>query len=471
MPHILVVGSAHIDAVAITEESLSDSRPDVEGRVSFSLGGTAFNIAKNLAQHELDVELLTSLKQGSITARLIEDHCKNFGVKLRTPIFQTESEGGFAGHFYEKKVHKAVCEAAIERVTAKQFDESFNNALRKASIVISDTNLRADQIHSILLVAPSAAKPVIISGVSVSRVKRLFDAVSDIPNRLGRLIDVLSVNLEEARALGIISCDSDTLIENPEEAISVGTLNSLRVRRLVISCGARGYIIYDLSDDRRPVVAHGIVNINPAEIKSDNGAGDAMVAAIAAVLSEPYPTWEDSIQRYVAPVLKVVAATTEDELGISSNRPKSNYQGAWFALAISLVSLVSIPVAGRIKDIGYSVTGTDVAFALAAILGLSAGNVGGKMRDLAAQLGFIEATSYVSVATSIFPAIAGLFSLFLFFVIPGFVNGAQEAGLFAPSHYVSTLWFCIALIGGYFTDLVVRQRLQLRHLKQLVDDD
>ena len=46
--YILVIGAAHIDVFANYERELS-SKIDKPGKIDFSLGGTAFNIAANLA--------------------------------------------------------------------------------------------------------------------------------------------------------------------------------------------------------------------------------------------------------------------------------------------------------------------------------------------------------------------------------------------------------------------------------------
>jgi len=466
MSYILVVGSAHIDAVAITDEPLTDGRPDVEGRVSFSLGGTAFNIAKNLAQHGRRVEFLTSLKRNSITAGSVEIHCQKFGIKLR-PIYQNESEGGFAGHFLGTRVVKAVCEAAIERVTARQFEETLIRTLPRASLVVVDTNVHSDQLYEVLRQAVKHGKDVIVAGVSVSRVRRLHRAVSSVSGRSAPLIGALCVNIEEAKVLGIIRADQVEFLQSPRESIDVVVLSALRVRYLVLSCGAAGYCIVELKERGEIDVKHGAVNINPADVKSDNGAGDAMVAAIASEYTNNHKMWQDRIQEFVAPVLKVVSATTGDELKMSETM--GGHGAPWVSLAVSVFAVVLLPIVGRLSPMFFGITADDVVFLLAVLLGLAAGIAGGKLRDIAAQIGLTDQGTLVSSETSILSAVAGLISLFSFFVLPRFVDRVPAQEMHAPTHFAAALWFLVALTGGYFTDLVARQRLQLKQLKEMVE--
>src|SRR5947199_4458984 len=66
--NVLVVGSAHLDVIGEYEDIENIDR---KGRVTYPIGGTAYNISVNLAGHGLRCYLFTYLKKDSIISRII----------------------------------------------------------------------------------------------------------------------------------------------------------------------------------------------------------------------------------------------------------------------------------------------------------------------------------------------------------------------------------------------------------------
>jgi len=80
MARVLVIGSAHLDVIG----EYQDIRyVDRKGKVTYSIGGTAYNIAVDLAQHRVRCFLFTYLKKNSILSRIIWNKLALRGVKRR----------------------------------------------------------------------------------------------------------------------------------------------------------------------------------------------------------------------------------------------------------------------------------------------------------------------------------------------------------------------------------------------------
>jgi pseudouridine kinase len=75
---VLVIGSAGIDVKAIAPEPVLWDTTNL-GRVRTSVGGVARNIAENLAQLEVETQLLTAVGRDSFGRQVLR-HSRDHGV-------------------------------------------------------------------------------------------------------------------------------------------------------------------------------------------------------------------------------------------------------------------------------------------------------------------------------------------------------------------------------------------------------
>ena len=77
--YILVIGANHWDIFANYHPDQKDYL-DKEGRVSFSLGGTALNIAYNLASDQKPTYLLTAINPNTLGGQYLQKYLKEFKI-------------------------------------------------------------------------------------------------------------------------------------------------------------------------------------------------------------------------------------------------------------------------------------------------------------------------------------------------------------------------------------------------------
>jgi sugar/nucleoside kinase (ribokinase family) len=187
----LIIGSAHLDVIGEFEDFATI---DKEGKVVYSIGGTAYNISVNLAQKRLRCFLFTYLKKTSIITKIIWGKLAVRGVKRKyvhrvvtvggagrdRPIL---SESGFVAHrdSESKDISSAVTRTAITDVTLSEGYQArdrdrLRKAIRRASCVVADCNLSSDLLEKIIERArEDPRKIVIVPVVSESKIHHLIN--------------------------------------------------------------------------------------------------------------------------------------------------------------------------------------------------------------------------------------------------------------------------------------------------------
>lgn len=197
---ILSIGAVNLDVYGETQ---SDGEIDTPGELNFSVGGSAYNVAANLANHGFQVNIFTFLQKNSQLTTLIKSKIKAIGIGLRYVFIIDkilDHRLGASGYLAIRKngiLRLAVSNMEIGKVNfterGTQYQKKLEKAIRRSSLVIIDTNLRPITYTEVIDLATQLQKPVIISGVSEHKLKEF---VTEITNT-NMSVDILSASVEE----------------------------------------------------------------------------------------------------------------------------------------------------------------------------------------------------------------------------------------------------------------------------------
>jgi sugar/nucleoside kinase (ribokinase family) len=255
--YVLVVGAAHIDVLA-DYSSANETKMDKIGSVRFSVGGTAFNVAIDIAQCGVPTKLLTVLRNNSFSSIWIRERLEAAGVRSDLLQFSDHiPESGFVAMRSDGDLVTAVTSTAVGEYTfAPQVAEE---AVRLARLVMIDCNLAVDQMSLFLDYARRNNRPVVVAAVSDSKVTRLLELERH------QLIDVVMLNQLEL----------DEVLRTGEYRGPQSICEVLRANNVIVTDGARGYEVIRASGSRKHYQAPHI-----SDVVSHSGAGDALLAGV-----------------------------------------------------------------------------------------------------------------------------------------------------------------------------------------------
>lgn len=256
MKPILVIGGINMDILGAPHSALilRDSAP---GKVSLRPGGVGRNIAMQLARMGQPVELMAPFGDDLLADKLLES-CEKDRIGTRyAPRLKGSSCTYMAIHDLEGDMLAAINSMALMKALHA---ESIKQSLPQDgfSACVLDANLITE---ALIAAADHVKAPLIADPVSTMKADRLLPI-------LPRL-RAIKPNLIEARYLS--GCDQ------PEDAAAC--LLAKGVREVYISLGPEGIYFASGADKG---------HIKPAELihAPATGAGDAMVAGIAAAISQ-----------------------------------------------------------------------------------------------------------------------------------------------------------------------------------------
>ena len=333
-PHIVVIGSAHMDVLGDFRKS-EIKRIDREGEVFCSIGGTGFNIAVNLAnQAGVSVSLYTHLRTSSPITTMVIERLKQEGVKtalvFTDPTIDVDS--GFIAHRADGELISAVSSMPLEKVTLRK--KTLSVAISKAALVLAECNLSDTQLAQIIKMCATYDKKLIIGGVSESKCLRLKVAV--INGTEPTTIFAFVINIKEAKALFGGPFNSSC----HDEVINICAM--VKSQTVVVTDGVNGWTVCH-ADGR----AEKFLAPNVPGVSSTSGAGDALTAAIAhEVATHELTDWAQTkpkIHHFVSCVLKKKVASGADLSSIETLGAAYN-RGLGFKVEHPLVKAIAIIV-------------------------------------------------------------------------------------------------------------------------------
>lgn len=413
---VLVIGSVHIDIIARYARKDSD-RVDKIGRLHFGVGGTAFNVAANLALRGVHVAILTNIRRDSLVEAPIRAAIR--AAKINDEFIERvegAGESGFVGQFQDDELVSAVSCVAME--SSRIEGSRLRDAVDKARLVVIEANLTASEIAGVSGVCKNLNKPLFALGVSDSKIARLADAVT-----LGAKFTLVSMNMKERCVLEAQfpgRADDDD-----------GLCDLLGAEEVVVTDGPNAIRIYRR---RAEAISLDVDRLDPALVRTTLGAGDALFAALcAAKLQAGNIEWiktRDLIREYVHDVLQSETATPE-RLKVSFDRRRLE-DGGRAALALTLLVVAAIVC-------GLALFSNQlIAWMAALLLPIIAGSAGALVLDLFLTfVGRRRRMSADGVAMLVTLGggagfIAGLFHVLQHLSIRGFDELAAGSGDAAP---------------------------------------
>jgi diguanylate cyclase (GGDEF)-like protein len=198
---IFVAGSAHLDVLArITGD---DSTIDKIGRVTIEIGGTACNIATNLAALGIKPRLLTALQEKSPYSGIITAHLQSHGVDVRVVHYDGPQSAVFSAHIApDGEMLSAVSSMPVEEALFD--DDLIKKNMEGSSCAILECNLSGKTLNQFVRVANTLNIPVFLTAVSEEKSLRISD--------VRHPISAVFMNRKEATYFGRRSAATTSLL-------------------------------------------------------------------------------------------------------------------------------------------------------------------------------------------------------------------------------------------------------------------
>lgn len=252
---VFVAGSAHLDVLA---KAQGDSATiDRMGGVAIEIGGTACNIAVNLASMGIKTRLMTAMQAISAYSDVIAGHLRAHGVDVHITHHDDMPAAVFSAHIgTDGELISAVSSMPVEM--ADFTPDAIKKLMRGADCAILECNLSIASLNDFVLVANEFNIPVFVACVSEEKSLRVAGI-------RGQLAGVF-MNRRESLYLG----------RNMFATTAPTALASHLGCPVIISCDRDG-VIYASSTRE--------IHIDPVALTENNhtlGAGDALLAATIA---------------------------------------------------------------------------------------------------------------------------------------------------------------------------------------------
>lgn len=257
-PYIVVVGGQNMDIFGCPNGPLrkQDSTP---GKVRFSPGGVARNIANNLALLGEDVKFITAFGDDANAEQLAEG-CRKFNIDISNSI--TVNGATTSTYLYitdpEGNMELAVSDMEIYEHLTPAFLQDKMQMIDRAALCVADTNISEETLEYL---AQNCRSPLFVDTVSTTKAAKLTNIL--------RHIHTLKPNLIEAELLtGIVIRNDRDLKKAAERFLDMG------LSQVFISMGGDG--VYAANKHH-----HVQIPCFKTDVLNTTGAGDSFMATLA----------------------------------------------------------------------------------------------------------------------------------------------------------------------------------------------
>jgi sugar/nucleoside kinase (ribokinase family) len=173
---VLTIGSVHLDTIALSEAGAQDSRITHIGNITHSVGGSAYNVAANLASHHgksiREAAIYTILPQHSVLTEIIKYKIDAAGVSSRFVRLykafnnQPVRGGGYVGILdNDRLIRHAVVDAAMYGANIFQDRGEASHleaAIAWADALVLDSDLAVATVNRLCDHARDHGKPLFV---------------------------------------------------------------------------------------------------------------------------------------------------------------------------------------------------------------------------------------------------------------------------------------------------------------------
>lgn len=266
---VLVIGTTCLDVKA---RPLAPVQPGISNPASIRLspGGTARNVAENLARLGVRVALLSAVGNDLAGQRLME-HTSLAGVDVSRVIYSPDySTGIYLALYTQEEQHGYLLDDVAQlKAATPEYINNYKNLFRHAKMVMLDGNLDTETIAAALALAKRFGVPVGVDPATVRRAYALRPYISE--------FSMITPNVTEAQAL----CDCSISKEGDALEAARGMV-AQGVDIAIITMADQG-LVYATSE------ANGHIPAIRCEVKDWTGAGDALSAAVIYGLINEMP--------------------------------------------------------------------------------------------------------------------------------------------------------------------------------------
>ena len=271
---VLVIGAASIDIVGKLQGELQHGTSN-PAHIRTSFGGTARNVAENLARLGLEVHLLTAIGKGTIGNQLLK-HSANAGVNTDHIIRTTQRPTGSYLAMVDQQGELQFALDDMRAITAltPEYLQQNQNLFEESGVLFLDANLPADTLETALELASKADLLVCADPTSAPLASRLRPYL---PN-----LFLLTPNSAEAAVL------TDHPVANSEEE------QGLQAAKRLVAQGV-DFAIVTLAEFGVCYATSEVSGHIPAirtKIIDPTGGGDALSAAVIFALLNNIPADE-----------------------------------------------------------------------------------------------------------------------------------------------------------------------------------
>lgn len=296
MEKVMVAGSAHFDIIAKPIAGIQTK--DMPGSIKIEAGGTAYNIACNLAWLGLGVSLVTALRKSPFSDILLS---KPYALDIDVQCVFSDAipTGGFSAHLDAGgELQRAVSEAPVEKIFLA---DEFKEPLQVCQLVVADCNLNKESLESLVAMAAQYQKPLFVSAVSEEKSLKLVG--------LTPKIHCLFLNKQELTHLiaatkavcpSVPPSSEELCIRLNEEIWPLTPLSQLLGCNLIVTDGANG--VY-LSSWTESTFIPALPLSNPENML---GMGDLLLSLVVAHLPERGIAYENLLKSLTRALPEVV---------------------------------------------------------------------------------------------------------------------------------------------------------------------
>ncbi len=288
-PYVLVVGAAGIDSKgkAKTPLTVGTSTP---GTIRISVGGTARNVADNLARLDVEAVLFSAVGNDSSGRRIIRT-AERVGIntdyliiseKHHTPAYLALLDE--AGNLVMSVADMQALDCLTPKIIKRQ-----RALIKAAKMMVLDSNLSEKSISALFKIAKRYKIPICADPASTTLATKLK---AYLPN-----IYMITPNIPEAEILsGIAITDENDAVTAARALVNAG------VDVVIITLGAEG-VVYATTD------ASGHIPAVAVEVIDTTGASDALTATVVFGLLNDIPI--DESVRLAASTAALTLACTD----------------------------------------------------------------------------------------------------------------------------------------------------------------